>query len=201
MIKAIIFDFGNVIYHFDNNIFLDNISHFTDNTVPELHDLIYVSSDLPRQYESGLIDSDEFFLEIKRKCNLSILKHEFINAYTDIFRPNITTLECIRKIKSRCKIALLSNTNEWHFEYIIKPCEVYGLFDAESLSFQVHAMKPDERIFKDALWKLKVKPEESVYIDDIEEYVEASKDIGMNGIHYVSYEKLIHSLAEFQINI
>jgi FMN phosphatase YigB (HAD superfamily) len=81
MIKAIIFDFGNVICHFDNNIFLEKISSFTDKTASELNDLIYNSTDFPRQYETGLISSDKFFNEIKRRCDLSMSKIEFIKSY------------------------------------------------------------------------------------------------------------------------
>ncbi len=199
MIKAIVFDFGNVIYHFDNNIFLEKISGFTDKTASELNDLIYNSTNLPRQYETGLISSDKFFNEIRRKCNLSVSKSEFIKAYTDIFTPIRTTINLIRRLKSIYKIALLSNTNKWDFEHIIKTCEVYNLFDAVSLSFKVRAMKPDNKIFSDSICKLRLKPEECVYIDDIERYVEAAKQIGINGIHYTSYEKLISSLKKLSI--
>ncbi|MHC4270182.1 MAG: HAD family hydrolase [Planctomycetota bacterium] len=201
MIKAIIFDFGNVICHFDNNIFLEKISSFTDKTASELNDLIYNSTDFPRQYETGLISSDKFFNEIKRRCDLSMSKIEFIKSYTDIFTPIRTTINLIRRLKSIYKIALLSNTNKWDFEHIIKTCEVYNLFDAVSLSFRVRAMKPDNKIFLDSISKLRLKPEECVYIDDIEGYVEAAKQIGINGIHYVSFEKLISSLKGLSIQL
>lgn len=40
MIKAIIFDFGNVIATFDNNKFLERISKYTEKTVSELDRII-----------------------------------------------------------------------------------------------------------------------------------------------------------------
>lgn len=201
MVKAIIFDFGNVICHFDNNIFLEKISSFTDRTVSELNDLIYISTDIPSQYETGLISSDTFFKKIAKRCDLSMSKIEFYKAYTDIFTPIRTTINLIRRLKSVYKIALLSNTNISDFEHIIKTCEVYNLFDAVSLSFKVRAIKPDKKIFLDAICKLRLKPEECIYIDDIEKYVEAANQIGINGIHYVSYEKLISSLKGLNIQL
>jgi len=193
MIKAIIFDFGNVICTVDNNIFLERISKFADKTISELKELIYLS-DLPQKYETGLISSDEFFNEIVRKCSLSISKHEFIKAYTGIFTPIQTTFDLIRKLKAKYKIALLSNTSEWDFKYGEKPIEIFDLFDAVSLSFNVKAMKPENKIFLDSLSKLNLKPEQCIYIDDIEEYVEAANQMGIHGIHYISYEKLIDFL-------
>lgn len=198
MIKAIIFDFGNVICFFDNNIFLENISRFTNKSVPELKELIY-SSELQNRYETGLISSNEFFNKIVEKCNLSISKHEFIKVFTNIFTPIQTTLELIKKLKPKYKIALLSNTNELDFEHTIKPIEIFNLFNAVTLSFKVKAMKPDAKIYLDCLKKLNLKPEECVHIDDREDYVEAANKIGIKGIHYTGYDELVNSLKELGV--
>jgi putative hydrolase of the HAD superfamily len=70
---------------------------------------------------------------------------------------------------------------------------------SKSLSFQVKAMKPDSVILKDVLHKLAVQAEECVYIDDIEHYVRAARDMGMHGIHYQSCDSLILSLNQLDI--
>jgi len=199
MIKAIIFDFGNVVCEFDNNIFLRKISEFTDKSISELNELIYLSSDLPRRYETGLISSDQFFNEISKRCNLSMSKSEFIKAYTDIFTPIKTSFELIRKLRPRYKLALLSDTSEWDFEYGIRPVEVFDLFDAVTLSFEVGALKPDKKIFYDVLAKLGVEPEECIYVDDIEEYVRVARRIGIHAIHYTSHADLCHSLRKLNV--
>jgi putative hydrolase of the HAD superfamily len=199
MIKAIIFDFGNVICSFDNTIFLDKIAAFTHRTVEELHELIYLSSDLPRQYETGLVSSDKFFNEIVKLCNLSISKSDFIKAYTDIFSPIHSTIDLIKKLSDRYEIGLLSNTSEWDFMHIIETCEVYDLFDAVSLSFKLKAMKPDKKIYLDILHKLNARPEECVYIDDMEKYIVAADQIGIQGIQYISHDTLLHSLKKLHV--
>ena len=200
MIKATIFDFGNVICNFDNNIFIERISKYTEKNKEELHDIIFNSSELMKKYETGLISSEEFFNEAVERCSLSITKQEFIKAFTDIFTPIPTTFELIKKLKKRYKIALLSNTNEWDFEYGIKTTEIFPLFDAVTLSFEVKSKKPEEKIYRDVLNKLKLKPEECVFIDDIQEFVESANKIGMRGIHYTSYEKLIESLKNLKVS-
>jgi len=200
MIKATIFDFGNVICNFDNNIFIERISKYTEKSKQELHEIIFNSSELMKKYETGLISSEEFFNEAVERCSLSITKQEFIKAFTDIFTPIPTTFELIKKLKKRYKIALLSNTNEWDFEYGIKTTEIFPLFDAVTLSFEVKSKKPEEKIYRDVLNKLKLKPEECVFIDDIQEFVESANKIGMRGIHYTSYEKLIESLKNLKVS-
>lgn len=199
-IKAVIFDYGNVIAKFDNNIFLEKVSEFTNKTVSELNEMIFVSSDLPKKYETGLITSDEFFSGIVKICDLSISKMEFVGAYTNKFAPIKTTIDLIKKLKNRYKIALLSNTNEWDFEYEIKKNEIFSLFDAVSLSFKVKAKKPDSKIYMNCLNKLDLKPEECVYIDDKEKHIKGANRLRINNIHYISHEKLIDSLKKLKVD-
>ncbi len=45
---------------------------------------------------------------------------EFIKAYTDFSTPIQTTISLIRSLKNKYNIELLSNTNKWDFEYLIK---------------------------------------------------------------------------------
>ena len=62
-------------------------------------------------------------------------------------------------------------------------------------------MKPGEKIFKDVLAKLGLKPEECVYIDDIKKYVEAAKKLGINDICYIDEENLILELKKLKVII
>jgi len=198
VIQAVIFDFGNVICAFDNDIFLRKLLPHTDMSFGDLKEGIF-GSDLYRRYESGLLSSEGFRREAVRKCRLSISSEEFFDAYTGIFTPIQATIGLIRSLKGRYGIGLLSNTNEWHYEHYIKKVEIFPLFDSVTLSFDVKEMKPSEGIYRDALAKLQAGPEESVYIDDIEAYAEGARRVGMKGIRYVSHESLLESLRAFGV--
>ena len=200
MIKAVVFDFGNVICRFDNNLFLERISNFTDKSVEQVRGLIYEESDLPRRHETGSMSGEEFYEEVVELCGLRDISMEgFRAAFTDIFTSIKTTFELIRRLKPNYKLGLLSNTSQWDFEYGIKAIEVFDLFDSVSVSCEVGVMKPGERIFHDALGKLGLAAEECVYIDDLAEFVEAAKAMGFYGIQYVSYEDLVKSLGALEI--
>jgi putative hydrolase of the HAD superfamily len=199
MIKAIIFDYGNVISALDNNLFLMTIAGCSEKTLSELHELIYVKSGLPVQYETGLITSDEFFTRIKKLCGLSISKTDFIKAFTGIFTPIQSTLELIERLKPDYRLGLLSNTNEWDYKYEIEGIKVFDLFDTVSVSYKVKVMKPDKAIYLDALNKLRLEPEECIYIDDIKEYSDAASAIGIRGVHYTDHESLINSLTTHKV--
>ena len=61
-------------------------------------------------------------------------------------------------------------------------------------------MKPDKKIYLDALGKLNAIPEECVYIDDIKEYSDAACELGIKGIHYRSHEDLVDSLRRMNVH-
>ncbi len=195
MIRAIVFDFGNVVCAFDNDIFLRSLLRFTSLRFDELKAAIY-ASDLHARFESGRISSEEFFREASRGGVLSASRDEFFRAFLEIFTPIRSTFRLIRELKESYQVGLLSNTNECHFEHYMKNVEVFPLFDSVTLSFEVKEMKPGERIYRDALGKLGVLPGECVFIDDIEAYAEGARRVGMKGIRYVTHGALLDSLKE-----
>lgn len=199
MITAIIFDFGNVICKFDNNLFLEKISKQTKKSVAEIKSLIYDQSDLPRLYETGNISSNEFYKRTVKLCELSISKENFIQAFTDKFTPINSTFEVIKKLDGHYKLALLSNTSEWDFNFGIKPTKILNYFDSVTVSFQVGAMKPDNKIYYDCLNKLNKKPSECIYIDDIKANSDKATKLGMHGVDYTSHSELLNSLKSINV--
>ena len=147
------------------------------------------------------MSSDEFFEKVAQLCELKMDKQTFIEAFTDIFEPIETTFALIRKLKGRYKLGLLSNTSQWDYEYGIKAAEVFGLFEAVSLSFELRAMKPSEKIYRDIVGKLGLAAEECVFIDDCQANVEGDRQAGLYGIWYNSYEQLVESLEELGIGV
>jgi HAD superfamily hydrolase (TIGR01509 family) len=194
MIHAVIFDFGNVISSFDVRQFLRNIQPFSQYSFEELQRLLPSLKGPAIDYETGHISSDQFYETTVGICHLHITREQFIHAHADMFAPIPKTSELIRLLKPRYKLGLLSNTNEWHYENAIKKIDVFQLFDAVTLSFQVRAMKPARAMYLDALKKLDLEAGTCVYIDDIQENVDAATGLGMHGIHYTSHMQLLADL-------
>lgn len=199
MIKAVIFDFGNVICRFDNGIILAKFAEQTGRSVEELKAAVYDSSSLVADYEKGVVSSEEFYVRLSTRCNINLPWEVFVQLYTDKFTPIPDTFALIKRLKGRYKLGLLSNTSELDLEHGIKTTEVFPLFDAMTLSFQVHALKPAREVYADILAKLGSSPVESVYIDDIQVNVDGASAVGMHGIRFVTSERLANSLADLGI--
>jgi HAD superfamily hydrolase (TIGR01509 family) len=68
--------------------------------------------------------------------------------------------------------------------------EQIKLFDAVALSFETGVIKPDERAYEIIAERLAVVPAECVFIDDQERFVTAAKEVGMEAIHFQSFEQM-----------
>jgi epoxide hydrolase-like predicted phosphatase len=193
-IRGVVFDFGGVIHSFNFGLFFRRIGGRTERTFEEMASLV-AGSDLPRRYELGEISSGEFYRGMADLCGLRASEEEFVSAFVGIFDPIASTVSLIRALSRSYRLGLLSNTNEWHFERHIRAVEIFPLFDAVTLSYQVKAMKPSERIYKDLLRKIDLPPEECVFVDDLEENVAGARRVKIHAIRYRGHEDLVSSLA------
>ncbi|MDD5086471.1 MAG: HAD family phosphatase [Candidatus Nanoarchaeia archaeon] len=199
MIKAVIFDYGNVIHKWDNDIFLRELVKLSGKDYDYIYDLIF-NTGMHSRLEIGKISPSSFFEKIIKDLGIDINKNNFFDLFSrKLFQEIKTTFSLIKKLKKNYKVALLSNTNKIDFDYVMKKSELFPLFDSVTLSFEVGYKKPEKQIYLDALKKLNLKPDECVYIDDIKEYSDAASRLGLHGIHYTSHEKLVKELKKLKI--
>ncbi|MGA1792915.1 MAG: HAD family hydrolase [Thermoplasmatota archaeon] len=201
MIKGIIFDFGNVIRTFDRMVFIQRLASFSPFSEDELFSRIFRQSNLLADYETGKLSSIEFYNGVREVSEHDMGVEEFRDAFVDIFTPIPETADLIRGLDGRYKLALLSNTNEWHHEHGIREVDIYPLFDAVTVSYLVGAKKPDESIYLDCLGKLGFQPEECIYIDDIKEYADKASELGMKGHWYKDHCGLIEFMSGEGIDV
>lgn len=202
MIKEIIFDFGNVICNFTNEILIERISGLNGKTKEEVFETIYKRSDITKRFESGTINSKEFYKELSGICGLNVSYEELKEIYSkDKFTPIEGMNELIESLKTKYKIGLLSNTSEWDYDYILETAPIIKTFDTITTSFRAGAMKPNPIIFEDALIKSQLKPEECLYVDDIFDYVEVAIKMGMRAIQFTTMEKFKTDLVDLGVEI
>jgi glucose-1-phosphatase len=201
MIEAVVFDFGNVIARFDNQIPLRHIAERTGRTIQHLEHALYHRSNIMRLFETGATSSTDFYRRLSREAELPMPEADFRAIYTNKFFPIQTTIKLIARLKPRYRLGLLSNTSPWDFEDVIRKTAVYPLFDAVTLSYEVGVMKPSPLIYQDMVMKLGVTPDACAYIDDIGEFSEGASLLGMKGIHYTSHDELVVAMRRLGILI
>jgi len=90
------------------------------------------------------------------------------------------------------RTALLSNS--WGNSY---PTERFAeLFDAVVISGEVGMRKPEERIYAHTLAEVGHPPETCVFIDDMQQNIEAAESAGMIGVHHTDPDVTIARLED-----
>ena len=110
-------------------------------------------------------------------------------------------MDLLERLSKKYKIALLSDTSEWDFEYGIKKTRVFPLFSEVTVSFEVGVLKPNKAMYEDILKKLNLQPEECVFIDDKKPYSDMATKLGIHGINYVSHKELLISLQKIGVEL
>jgi putative hydrolase of the HAD superfamily len=130
---------------------------------------------------------------------IEILDHSvdgetFCNYFSCIFKQNKEVAALLPVLKKKYKLILLSNTNSIHERYGWEHYEFLNYFDDLILSHKIGAVKPEEKIYR-AVEKSSGSPaEEHIFIDDIQEYVNAAKSFGWDGIQFKGYDYLVKDL-------
>ena len=95
----------------------------------------------------------------------------------------------------QCKLAVLSNTDPLHSAVLDEKFAFLNFFPVRIYSCRVGASKPSPIIYQAALNALGSTVEESLYIDDIPEFVEAAQNIGMDAVRFENPAQLVCELT------
>ena len=145
--KAIIFDFGNVVGFFDHAKTLRRLEQYTDMSAAEMFRTVY-QDELEDAFESGRISTEQFLDDFRRLCRLRCDNEVLSAAVADIFEPNPEICGLIPKLRSRYRILLGSNTNAIHSGHFLKQFQdVLSPFDAIVLSHEIGVRKPKAGFF------------------------------------------------------
>jgi len=201
-IKGIIFDLGNVILDFDHRIAAAKIAKFTDMSGEDIYNLFF-DSPATGLFEEGKISPEDFFKIVKESLDLKLNFEEFVPIWDEIFffsEKNLAAYNIARALKNNYRVALLSNINFLHLEYIKKTFPILDAFHDILTSCELRLRKPDARIYMKALEVLGTGAEETFYTDDRPELVDGAKKLGINSFVFRSAGELKNNLAKLNIN-
>jgi len=202
-IKAIIFDVGGVLQlgEYSKKIYKKHRTLGVHN---------YVSKKLGISLDQYFDSLDTAYAksiegEISEKKVVSIiaknlkisekkLKKLFFQAYKKNFKFNKQLFKQALKFKKKgYKIAILSD--QWHLSKKALVLTKYAKsFDVVVVSCDVGIRKPNPKIYKLTLKKLKLPAKQTVFIDNQEWNIKPAKKLGMNTILFINNKQLFKQL-------
>jgi HAD superfamily hydrolase (TIGR01509 family) len=191
-LRAVIFDIGRVLVKVDVARATAGLSQGVSLGPEELWRVL--QSD-PRwnDWQEGRISPPDWHLHVVRRIGSPLSFNEFRDAWNRALDPEPLQSDDLFVTLARSKrLALLSNTDPLHIAHLEATQSFFRHFPARAriYSCSVAASKPSPVIFQAALRAVQTRAEEAVFIDDILEYVEAARSLGLAGIHYQSPAQL-----------
>ncbi len=199
-IKAVLFDLGNVLLNYDA---VKSANCFAKACkVPRVKVWIhFFTSPTEKAYTRGHISSYEFYRHAKQVLKFPVNYKTFCQYWNDIFWENEGMDGLLAKLKRHYPLYLISNTNALHFNYIKKKFTVLRHFKKTFPSHEVGHRKPEPEIYEKVLTKIRLQPEETVFIDDVPKFVEGARNVGMHAIRFRNKKQLIRDLTKLGVKV
>jgi putative hydrolase of the HAD superfamily len=168
--------------------------------IPEMekrHKLMFVV------YEEGRITLDEYLDRVVFYTKRDFTHTEFKDFMFSLTTPDLEMIAVIKKIKLQYGLKIIAVSNEARElnAYRINTFKLNEIFDFFVSSCYVHVRKPDAAIFRMALDGAQVPPDEIVFIDDVQMFVDVAKDLGITSIHHTDYQSTSKALGDLGLTV
>lgn len=195
IMKNIIFDLGGVVVEWNGERVIDS---FKGN--PSL--IMYIKSngffkDYWNAFDKGALDRREL---VDKVALITGISAEECNAFVEHVKLSLVpipeTEALIKELSARgYKLYCLSNMSNDFYDYL-KTREVFKYFDGQIISAKEHMMKPDREIYELILNRFHLKPEESLFIDDLAANIKAAQALGIQTVHFANKQKGYEEIRE-----
>jgi HAD superfamily hydrolase (TIGR01509 family) len=197
--SAVVFDLGNVLIPFDYSIAINKLNHIEPILGNRFIEFYNSNYHIHRDFEKGIVSEADFLNTMLNALENKINADTFCKIFSDIFTVDENVVSLLPVLKKDYKLFLLSNTNSIHQRYGWQKYSFLKYFDELILSHEIGSVKPEEKIYR-AVEKASGFPsEEHFCVDDIEEYVNAAKNLGWDAVQFVDYNNLFSDLKSRNI--
>ncbi len=194
--KAVIFDIGRVIVRLQPEVALQPLAAaFPERNGEQLWRMV-VGDARWNDWQEGRLEPREWHRHVMKQTEMAVDFEQFRACWNRALdRQTILSERLFEALGERCKLAVVSNTDPIHSELMEAEFAFLAHFPVRVYSWRVGASKPSARIYETALKELGVEAPEAFYIDDIPEFVEAARRLGMDGCVFENPRQLGQELG------
>jgi HAD superfamily hydrolase (TIGR01509 family) len=193
MLSFFYFDMGNVLLNFSHERGARQMAEVAGCSPESVWDLVFAGDDLEDRCERGDLNArglyDLFCKQTKTQADFELLER----AGCDIFELNLAMVPLISHLRSAgYRLGILSNTSESHWNFVTDGR--FGIlpkyFDEFVLSYEVRSMKPERKIYDEAIRKAGVPASEIFFCDDRPDNVAGALAAGLDAVQFHTAQQL-----------
>ena len=202
-IKAVVFDFGQVISLPQDPKALDELSKRA-GVKRESFESLYWS--LRGEYDRGTLTPRDYYKKILSGLRVNKSDEEIdemveidFNSWKNINPGTVTLMEDIKN--AGLLLGILSNLPHYFLDWARKNIPAFSLPQVGVFSCEVDAIKPEEAIYRKLLSLLGTQGEETVFFDDLPANVKGAADLGIKAILWKDPESARRELVALGLDL
>lgn len=201
MVKNIVFDFGGVLINWNPHNLYDG--YFGDKEKAQW----FIDNICTSEWNSQMDKGKPFSEGVAELVAIHPEWETEIRVYQSRWHEMVTCQvlgmeELLKDLKAKgYPIYGLTNWSDETMQDEFKRWNIFRLVDDMVVSGREKLLKPDPAIYQCMLSRFKIKPEETVFIDDNLKNVEAAKALGIHAIRFENADNLRRQLTDLQVNI
>ena len=194
MIKNIVFDLGNVIIKFDPLGYILSLG-YEGEFAKKVTKAVYshpIWQDLDKGKYDNYADAIPDFLAQNKEelVTEEIAQRVFKGDWRKLFSLMEDSLQYLYELKEKgYNIYILSNFGKEGFEYVREQFSFFDDVHGMVISAYVKMIKPEAQIYEHLLKTFNLKANETVFLDDLPQNIQAAKDMGIHGILFTNLEE------------
>ena len=193
VIKSVIFDWGGVL-----------IENPTEGILRYSREVLGIGTGcmlaayrkLIPYLQEGKISEEEFWKGVRRRTGAKggLPASLWLDAFEHSYVEDEDVFAVAHALHGRgCRTGILSNTEKPARPIMER--DSYRIFDPIVLSWEVGSSKPKRQIYEVLIETLALPPSEILFIDDVEAYVLAARELGLQALLFTDAETLRKDLA------
>ena len=149
---------------------------------------IWVHSPAVLAFETGRMSASEFFATAAAELSLdaSDVERRF-RAWR--LRPFTGISDFVERAGEQYTLALLSNTNEIHWQQVSSETQVFSTFARLFLSYETGNHKPEADAYREVVEYFDVPPGDVTFLDDSQPNVDAARALGIDAHRVVGLDE------------
>jgi putative hydrolase of the HAD superfamily len=151
-------------------------------------------------YDADILNGQTYWQTVARDTGVDFTAQQIVQLLEVDARMwmnlNPAMLAWIPRIKDAgFRLGILSNMGDGVLEYLRPRFSWLGQFDQLTWSCELGVVKPDPAIYLHTIKKLNVKPEQALFIDNLQKNIVGAEEVGLNAALFENVEQLQSDLV------